>query len=194
MSIVPPEAPVGKPKPMQALVEEMIKTVARMREEVEQVARKSRWDDLNFLIPFEVPAGRVLENRLRLVTTALAMMKEVGIGVEQLAATARAALEEAIKPRTTAQAGMVRPITPVSGDFVEGIMDLARWSNSLSMVPALRGYARRIIYDVMMLISLLTYRAGKPVLMMSPADAYSKLVAIEGILQFVHPLTLGGRL
>jgi len=191
MSVVPPEAPIGRPKPAQALVEEMLKTVRRMREEVEGVARESRWEDLNFLIPFEAPIARPLEARLKPVLTVISAMTGMGVPPDQLAPLVRSLAEEMFKARTTAQAGIVKPITPVSREFIDGLMGLARWSNALAMIPVFRGYMRRIQYDLVMLMSLTTYRSGKPVITMPPSEVYSKLVGIEGILQFMYPMTVG---
>jgi hypothetical protein len=192
MSIVPPEAPVGRPKPAQALVEEMITTVRRMRDEVEALAKNSRWEDLNFLIPFEAPAGRPFESRLETLTSLVETLRGIGVPPEQLAPFLRDNIQVLLTPRTTAQAMVVKPVTPVSRDFVDELMDLSRWCNKLATHPMFRAYARRVAGELMTLMSMVTYRGGKPVLLQSPSEVYSKLVAMEGVLQFLHPLTLEG--
>ncbi len=190
MSIIPPETPVGRPKPYQMLVEEMLKAVDSMINEVEEQARKSRFNDLNFLIPFTVFFGAPLEKRLETAKQVINFIKESGAPPEALGSTVKEMME-AIKPQTTLSSQIIRSVTEVSENFIECLMELAKGVQGLYRLPQLHAYTHRIHEVVVQLSELTSYSGRRRVVLASPSSVYSHLVEVKAVLNMIYPYTLG---
>ena len=189
MSIIPPEKPVGRPKPIQQLIEEMIKTTEAMIREVEPQAKNARFGDLNFLIPYTLFFGKPLARRLEEAKNLISFIKDAGAPPETMSGFIKE-LMESIKPQTTAGGQIIKAVTVVSDSFVEALGELIKGASYLRTRPIMDVYAGRIFEILIQFVELTGYIGSRRVIQASPNQVYSSLISILETLNIIYPFSL----